>query len=288
MKASEVKRAVAATTELASTIGLVVSDARIVCNSNKLALRLLPCDVFARVAFVGHEEFASEIEVARLLAETESPVVRLEARVEPRVYGLDEFAVTFWRYYEESRDEISCADYARALEQLHRGMARIDVSAPHFTDRVMEAQGLVASKERSPALEDPDRELLSTTLRDSSRRISERSSREQLLHGEPHPGNLLKTPCGLLFVDLETCCRGPIEFDLAHVPKNVSEWYPKADGELIRECHRLVLAIVAAWRFDPDDQFPNGEQARRALLAALRAGPPWPTLDAVMNHAKSP
>jgi len=114
------------------------------------------------------------------------------------------------------------------------------------------------------------------------RSISERSSPEQLLHGEPHPGNLLNTTRGLVFIDLETCCRGPVEFDLAHVPESVTEWYPRADAELIRECRRLVLAMVAAWRWDPDDQFPDGEREGQAILSALRAGPPWPTLDVLV------
>jgi Ser/Thr protein kinase RdoA (MazF antagonist) len=288
MKTSEVERAVGATTELASALHLAVGDARIVCNSNKLALRLLPCDVLARVAFAGQEAFASEIEIARLLAETESPVASLEGRVEPRVYARDEFAITFWRYYEQSPAEFSGADYARALELLHAGMARLDVSAPHFTERVREAQVLVESPERGAGLTDSDRELLSTTLRGCSERISERSSPEQLLHGEPHPGNLLKTSYGLLFIDLETCCRGPVEFDLAHVPEPVSECYSGADRDLIRECRRLVLAMVAAWRSDPDDQFPNGESARHALLAALRMGPPWRTLEVVMSQPDVP
>lgn len=288
MNASEVKRAVGATTEIASTLNLAVSDATVVWNSNKLALRLLPCDVFARVAFVGQQVFDFEIEIARLLAETDSPIAGLEARVEPRVYERDGFAVSLWTYHEQSHEEVSGADYATALERLHAGMAQIDVRAPHFTDRVREAQRLVASKERTPELEDADRELLSTTLRDCSQRISERSSAEQLLHGEPHPGNLLKTSSGLLFIDLETCCRGPVEFDLAHVRENVGECYSRAGRELTHECRRLVLAMVAAWRCDPDDQFPNGERARRALLTALRAGPPWHTLDFVMNQADVP
>jgi hypothetical protein len=95
---------------------------------------------------------------------------------------------------------------------------------------------------------------------------------------------MLSTETGLLFIDLETCCRGPVEFDLAHVPEDVSERYADADEELLSECRILVLAMVAAWRWDPGDQFPNGEQAARELLSALRAGPPWPALDVVMRR----
>ena len=288
MKASEVARAVAAAREVASALGLAVADARVLNNSNKLALRLLPCDVVARVAFAGHEAFETELEIGRRLAEAESPVARLAPRVEPRVYERDGFALTLWTYYEPSRHEVSAADYASALERLHAGMAQVGVAVPHFTDRVAEAQRLVASRERTPGLADSDRELLGSTLRSQCRTISERSSGEQLLHGEPHAGNLLNTESGPLFTDLETCCRGPVEFDLAHVPEDVSECYSSADQELLRECRLVVLAMVAAWRSDTDDQLPDGERAGQALLGALCAGPPWPALDVVMHRARVP
>jgi hypothetical protein len=163
-------------------------------------------------------------------------------------------------------------------------MRTLDVTTPHFTDRVAEAQRLVASRDHTPALADADRELLNNTLRSLRRAIGDRGAAEQLLHGEPHPGNVLDTKNGLRFIDLETCCRGPVEFDLAHVPEAVSERYPDADQELLRECRILVLAMVAAWRWDPGDQFPNGQQAARELLSALREGPPWPALDVVMRR----
>ena len=50
MKASEVTRAVAASTSTASSLGLTVDDAIVLNDSNRLVLRLMPCDVVARVA----------------------------------------------------------------------------------------------------------------------------------------------------------------------------------------------------------------------------------------------
>ena len=270
MQASEVVRAVDAAMEIASALDLPAAEATVLQNSNKLSLRLLPCDIFARVAFAGLELFEAELEIGRRLAEIESPVASLEPRVEPRVYERDGFAVTLWTYYEQTRQEVSRADYAKALERLHAGMAKVDVTVPHFTDRVAEAQQLVASRDRTPGLEDSDRELLNSTLRSRRRVISERSSAEQLLHGEPHAGNLLNTKSGPLFIDLETCCRGPVEFDLAHVPEEVSECYSGADQELLRECRLLVLAMVAAWRWDPDDQLPNGRRLGTEWLSQIR------------------
>jgi Ser/Thr protein kinase RdoA (MazF antagonist) len=150
-------------------------------------------------------------------------------------------------------------------------------------DRVDEAQAVLGNPALSPALATGDREFLEDTLRRVRRTIETRGYAEQLLHGEPHPGNLLGTNRGPRFIDLETCCRGPIEFDVAHVTEAARRSYPHADEQLVGDCRRLVLAMVAAWRVEPNDQLPNGPRALQLLLDALRAGPPWPALDAVMR-----
>ena len=285
MEASDVSRAVAAATSIATHCNLPVDDATVIHNSNKLALRLLPCDAFARVAHVGREVAQFEVKVAQGLAESEGcPVAALDPRVAPRVYQQDGFAVTLWTYYgPQTPRKVSPADYANALRELHACMRRVAVTAPHFTDRVAEAQHLISSRDSTPALADVDRELLTNTLRSLRRSIGDRGAAEQLLHGEPHPGNVLSTKNGPLFIDLETCCRGPVEFDLAHVPEEVSDRYPNVDQALLRDCRTLVLAMVAAWRWDPGDEFPNGRRAAHKLLSALREGPPWPALDVVMR-----
>jgi Phosphotransferase enzyme family len=289
MQPPEFQRALAAARSTVSALDLTVDDAIVLHDSNKLSVRLLPCDVLARVAPIAHQVAQFEVELAQRLAETGSPVAALEPRVEPRVYERDGFAVTLWTYYRPvTPREVSPADYANALERLHASMRQLDVRTPHFTDRVEEAQQLVESSDLTPELADADRELLISTLRSQRQAIGARGAAEQLLHGEPHPGNVLGTKTGLLFIDLETCCRGPVEFDLAHVPEDVSERYAGADEELLSACRVLVLAMVAAWRWDPGDQFPNGQRAARALLSALREGPPWPALDVVMRRPDGP
>jgi hypothetical protein len=267
---------------IASALGLAVDDATVLQNSNKLAVRLLPCDVFARVAWAGQEVARFEVELAGRLAETRSPVAALEPRVEPRAYERDGFVVTLWTYYP-SVTPLAPAHYADALQRLHVGMRKLDLVTPHFTDRVAEAQQLVANREQTPALADADRELLSGALSTLRRTVTGRGAPEQLLHGEPHPGNVLGTKAGPLFIDLETCCRGPVEFDLAHAPVEVARHYPGADQDLLGECRGLVLAMVTAWRWDVSDQFPDGQRVGREFVRILRKGPPWPTLDAMMQ-----
>jgi Ser/Thr protein kinase RdoA (MazF antagonist) len=262
----------AAAMSTASSLDLTVDDAIVLHDSNKLTLRLLPCDVLARVAPVAHQVSQFEVELAQRLAESGCPVAALEPRVDPRVYERDGFVLTLWTYYEPAAPrEVSPADYASALKRLHAGLRKLDIPAPHFTDRVEQAQQLVASRDHTPALARADRELLGDTLRSLRRVIGERGGAGQLLHGEPHPGNVLSTRNGLLFIDLETCCRGPVEFDLAHAPEEVSEHYPGVNQDLLRQCRILVLAMIATWRWDRDDQFPNGRQLGTEWLSQIRA-----------------
>jgi hypothetical protein len=171
-------------------------------------------------------------------------------------------------------------EYARALRRLHAGMRLADVTGdwlPHFMDRVDEARSLVEDRTDDGELAGADRELLSKTLTTTSRAILDRHPPEQLLHGEPHRGNVLRTRDGLLFVDLETCCRGPVELDIAHAgidgsgpPIRVCALYPGADRSLLRDCWILMLAMVTAWRYDPDDDLPNGRAMAVGWLRRLR------------------
>lgn len=275
MKSAEAQRAVAAVRSTASELGLRVDDAILIHNSNRLAVRLLPCDVLGRVAREpgkGTSVAEFEVELAQRLAEADAPVATLEPRVEPRAYVRDGFVITLWTYYERvSPRNVSPTEYAQALKRLHAGMRGIDIPSPHFTDRVAEAQLLIGNIAQTPALRDSDRDLLQNTLRSLRRSISGRAAVEQLLHGEPHLGNVIRTKKGLLFVDLETCCRGPVEFDLAHAPDEVSEHYPDADPALVRECRILVLAMVASWRWDRNDQLPGGIPLGRESLNQIRA-----------------
>lgn len=134
---TDVTRAIAAATSVATLLDLPADDAIVLHNSNKLALRLTPCDVFARVAPVGREVAQFEVELAQQLTEIGCPVCPLEPRADPRVYTRDGFAVTLWTYYETVAPRFSPVEYAKALEQLHAGDARRRYAEPevHGPDR---------------------------------------------------------------------------------------------------------------------------------------------------------
>ena len=298
MQASEARRAVAAASSTASAANLAVDNAVVLSDSNRLVVRLTPCDVVARVALPAslapestraswlsgeayRARLATEVEVVKQLAENDSPVAGLDPRVEPCVVECDGFAITMWTYFEPVDRMLPPADYAQALERLHAGLRQIDVTTPRFMDRVAATQHDVANRDVTPDLAEKDRTMLADTLHELRETIFNRRAAEQILHGEPHPWNVLNTKNAPLFMDFEDAVRGPVEFDLAWVPKEVSERYPGADQDLVGECRGLVLAIIATHRWSRDDQHPSGRQSGVAFLNALRQGPPWPPLNTV-------
>ncbi|MEW2077343.1 phosphotransferase family protein [Streptomyces sp. NPDC012403] len=256
----------------AAELGLRVDDVVVVHDSDRVALRLLPCDVLARVAPPGQladSEF--EVEVARRLVAVGAPVAEPEPRVEPRVYVRGGFAVSLWAYHAPVAAEISPAAYADALMRQHTALRRVELDAPHFTDRAARALREVTDRERSPDLSGADRELLGRALGEVSAAIGADRTRDQLLHGEPHEGNLLATERGPLFVDLATCCRGPVEFDLAHAPDGVAEHYAGADPRMLHRCRAVDWALFSAWRWRQADQMPDRDHWRTEGLARVRA-----------------
>jgi aminoglycoside phosphotransferase (APT) family kinase protein len=272
MLTSQASRAIAAAKSVASSLGLAAADAVVIQNSNKLTLRLLPCDVLARVAPATEQVAQFEVDLALRLTEAGCPIGTLDPRVPARVCERDGFTITLWTYYEPVTGlDVTPADYACALRQLHAGLRKVDIPAPHFTDRVEEARQLVADPTQTPELPEPDRELLADALQTLRQAITCRDAPEQLLHGEPHPGNLLATGQGLLFIDLETCCRGPIEFDLAHAPEEVADHYLAINKDLLRDCRHLMLAMIISWRWDSNDQLPNGRELASEWLTQLRS-----------------
>ncbi|MCX4904484.1 phosphotransferase [Streptomyces sp. NBC_00878] len=272
MEPLELRRAVEAGRATALELGLEVDDVVVVQNSDRVALRLVPCEVLARVAPSGHlvgSEF--EVEVARRLTDVGAPVAELDPRVDPRVQVRDAFVISLWTYYEPVGSEIAPADYADALLRHHAALRQIDLDAPHFTDRVAGALSAVIDREQSPELPDADREFLGDTLSGLSAVFGVERAGDQLLHGEPHPGNLLNTRRGPLFIDLATCCRGPIEFDLAHAPEEVAQHYAGADHDLIRRCRAANWALFSAWRWRRDDHLPDRGHWRVEWLNRVRA-----------------
>lgn len=274
MEPAELRRAVEAGRATARELGLPADDVVVVHDSDRVALRLLPCDTLVRVApSANAAEGAYEVEVARRLADADAPVAGLDPRIEPRLHRRDGFVLSFWTYYAPVAGDITPAAYADVLARHHAALRGADLdglAVPHFSDRVAAALAEVSDRERSPDLTGPDRDLLLGTLGRLGAGLGLDGSADQLLHGEPHSGNLLHTAEGPLLVDLVTCCRGPVEFDLGHAPEDVAVHYPGADPDLVHRCRALNWAMFSAWRWRHRDRMPDREHWRAAGLDLVR------------------
>ncbi len=161
-------------------------------------------------------------------------------------------------------------DYASALAHLHADLRQVVLAAPHVMDRVTGWQQEVEDAESTPGLRDRDRDLLRETLRSMSAAIRSEDSAEQLLHGEPHPGNVLDTTKGPRWIDVGTLQRGPVEYDLAYAPEEVTGHYPAANQRLVQKFRILMWAGIATMRWNHHDQYPRRDYWRAESLNKLR------------------
>jgi hypothetical protein len=120
-----------------------------------------------------------------------------------------------------------------------------------------------------------DLELLRSTYDRGFVALEDASFDWHRLHGEPHDGNRIKTNTGLRWIDFESCCVGPLEWDLAFQPASVVQLFPEADSSLLVLLRSLNSARVATWCLQ--SHHPEMRHHGEIHLALLRqtAGDPW-------------
>jgi hypothetical protein len=95
----------------------------------------------------------------------------------------------------------------------------------------------------------------------------------QPIHGAAHRYNLLDLGGRVLWIDLETACRGPLEWDVVHL--GCSEPFPEADAsllDLLGDLTSLKVAIACWLRLDvaPDLAWHAAHHLGRLRARALR------------------
>lgn len=151
---------------LLTALDLPADEATVLHASNTLTLRVLPCDVVARIAPHDRaEELAIELERAEALQAVGAPVGPPDPRLAPSVHMRGEHAITLWEHLPvRDRTELPPTELAAALAALHAGMRALDLPVAPLADRVGHALDLLRDRERTPALALEDRALLQETL----------------------------------------------------------------------------------------------------------------------------
>ena len=268
--------AVGAATKVAEGFGIPVAEPTVLSATNNTVILLSPSLVVAKVATGHHGRLKQELELAGELEGVGAPVVE-PSRLPPAVvHRLDDWEVTFWPYHpQDSIDEPGPAALAQALEALHEALDHLsDARRSAVPGWGEELDGLVRRLNDSsfaPSLAAGDRDLLQAVLARHPH-VDEASARTGVLHGSPHRHNILVVDGRPRFIDFETVCSGPVEWDLAHLDSEVALSYrPGYDAEALDVARLMVSAKTAAWCWNGIDRGDDMRFHAEHHLAVVRA-----------------
>jgi Ser/Thr protein kinase RdoA (MazF antagonist) len=221
-------------------------------ETNNSVVWLRPHAVIAKVGKWTDSEVAliKEHAVASALTAVGAPVASPIAAIGPTHDRATGFIVTLWERLETANGlRATPEEIAGSLRELHAGLARYGGDLPAFEAALDLAEAALWDDHVMQALPADDRTLLRRAFERRRAEVRTRGYREQPIHGEPHEGNLLLTERGLRWIDLEETSVGPLEWDLAFLPDQVSGLFPEADAELLAILRTLNSAVVATWCF---------------------------------------
>jgi phosphotransferase family enzyme len=260
---------------VADALGVRAGRPAILADSNNTIVWLAPAPIVAKVG-TSHfrdaelESLARELAVATHLSGLGAPVVAPARGVRAGPYRWRDLTVTLWEYAEPSGEvALEPAEAAAVMRAVHEALAVFPGSLPHFDMELADARRLLRP-ERSPTLPDSDRHFLLSVIGEVEKRLGGRVTEPRALHGSPHAGNWLRTTQGLLLLDFETACRGPLEWDLAALDGAVAQLFAKVDFELVALLRRMRSVCVAAKCWVEPNRAAEVREAARVHLKLLR------------------
>ena len=242
--------AVAAATRAGERSGYRSAHPVLIQETNNTVVWLQPHDVIAKVGKWKHsaETLVREHAVASALGSVGAPCATPIAGIAPMLDDQTGFTVTLWERLDHDPSRLPSPEVIGAsLLELHHGLARYDGDLPPFTVSLDLARVTLWDDQQMSALPEPDRSLLRSEYDRLTGDLRSRGYAEQPLHGEAHDRNVLATPAGLRWIDLEGACTGPLEWDLAFLAGEAVAAFPAVDDELLELLRTLNSARVATW-----------------------------------------
>lgn len=262
MTADDARGAAAAAAACAADLGLPRGEPEVLRATNHAVFWLRPSAVVAKVGRGDGADLARELRAAAALAASGAPVLGPAPGLPAAVHRRGGFAVTLWPHLPQAPDaEADDAAVAAALAALHRALDRIDLGPefwPPWDGEIPALHARLGDPAFAPALAAADRDLLRRALDRGRARLRHLGAHDRRLHGAPHGLNVLLRGGAPLFIDFESLCRGPLEWDLAHQGEAVAAAYPgPLRAEALRACRLLCSARTAAWCWDGLESGPD-------------------------------
>lgn len=269
--------ALAAAVEVGRAAGFDGSDPVVLQDSNNVVAWLAPHPIVAKVGVFDHSADAleQEVAVAAHVAEQGVAIARPLGPIERS--AADGLPVTLWERVDGILAEpVDAAALAHLLATVWVALAAFPGELPGYEATLDHAAGALVDDRAMQALAPEDLRLLRAAFARHRGEVAARTTHRQPLHGEPHPGNVLTTGDGLVFLDFEGTCTGPKEWDLAAAPPEVAGHVADVDRQLLTSARLLRSAFVAVWGWvnaDHPDMRRHGEH-HLALLRAEAASRP--------------
>lgn len=252
-----------ATTEtiaLLRSAGLQIETWTILSESNRLVLDLRPCRLVAKIVPTdAHGRLARELAVSQHVVAQSGPSAQPASRSGP--FRGPTIAISLWEplvVLAVPSEPAVCLAYT----ELRACLDTFSQDLPDFREAVRDA-ALLADRVDLPGVSATDLAFVRGWFARILSRLGSFHWRARALHGDPHSGNVVLTSDGPRWLDLESVCTGPIEWDLSALP--ACSHMMMHDPELL-----AVLTIL-----------------RRLCVVAWCAVKPWPTpveTDAIADH----
>ncbi|TWB69907.1 phosphotransferase family enzyme [Nitrospirillum amazonense] len=240
-------------------------------------LLLTPLSIVARIQSAEPVEKARataerELTVTRHLAFRGLPVLRpLEvALAGPHV--LDGCVVSFWPYIDHAplRRQADMIAAARGLRAIHEALMDFGGTLPPYQASVDQCWTVLIGMPRAAFPATTDKEFLTENFLALRHQLEALGTAARVLHGDAHKGNVLVGAHGPVWIDFESVCRGPLEFELATLPRYAHRHVGKADTRLVDLFTDLKSVCVAVWCLADAGRSAEMRDAARYHLQRLR------------------
>jgi hypothetical protein len=269
---SRTSTAISDVVRFARGCGLEVGDHVLLRSTNNVVVWLKPAPVVAKIGLGKDPRLHRELQVALELQASSAPSVHPSPLVPTGVHARGGVDFTFWTYHEQSSADISQGQLAAQLRRLHNHLAQLSPALrgrlPTCLDEARRARELLSDPSSLPALGDQDRGLLADAYDTLESALQSRVSvaSYQVIHGSPHLYNALSVDGEVRFIDFETACLGPLEWDAAFLAGGSEPDYgTPLDSHLLWICRSLISVMTAAFCWSDPERGDLREHAQMHL-----------------------
>ena len=267
--------AIATARGLAKRLGLDASGMTVLHSSNNTIVHLPACGLVAKVgtSTEAAETLSRELAIALHLTARGAEIAPPARHVAPGPHFEEGLSLTLWDFLAHDPDpELDDDELADSIERLHAHLATWGGELPDYRDRIRQTERLLGDDHAMRAVPRDGLKVLRARFSETAPSLLARARPASILHGGPHSHNVLATPAGLRWIDFETCCRGPIEADLAYLGEAGTR-RPGVDLELLALTKRMLSISVATICWCDPDRHPRLREAAEYHLASLTSRP---------------